>query len=109
MAELPRDAGHLQLPARVARRRARRGAGLPRGFLFERLPSDWKKLAAELGRAAIHPNRALTREEVAAVKAAGYPMLVWTVNEPARARELVAWGVDSIITDSPAAILAALQ
>lgn len=84
--------------------------GLPRGLLAERLPADWKKLAEELGCSFIHPGtRALTREEVAAVKAAGYPMLVWTVNEPARARELTAWGVDSIITDSPAAILAALQ
>jgi glycerophosphoryl diester phosphodiesterase len=33
---------------------------------------------------------------------------VWTVNEPARARELVAWGVDSLITDCPAVLGATL-
>jgi len=83
---------------------------LPRGLLAERLPADWKRLAEELGCSFIHPGaRALTREDVAAVKAAGFPLLVWTVNDPARARELVAWGVDSIITDAPAAIIAALK
>jgi glycerophosphoryl diester phosphodiesterase len=32
----------------------------------------------------------------------------WTVNDPARARELAAFGVDGLITDAPAAILEAL-
>jgi len=83
---------------------------IPRGFLFERLPADWQRQASELGCAAIHPNaRNLTREEVAAVKGAGFPVLAWTVNEPARARELIAWGVDALITDNPAVVLAAIS
>lgn len=82
---------------------------LPRGYLAERLDATWHEQALGLDCVAVHPGtRHLTRAQVAAVKQAGYPLLVWTVNEPARARELVGWGVDSLITDAPAAIAAAL-
>jgi len=58
----------------------------------------------------VHPGwKLLTRQQVRDIKEAGLKALVWTVNEPARARELVAWGVDSIITDCPDAIGAALS
>lgn len=78
---------------------------LPRGFLAETLPTDWLARMAELECRTVHPCwRALTKAQVAAARAAGYPLLVWTVNEPARARELVAWGVDSLITDCPAVL-----
>lgn len=82
---------------------------LPRGLLADRLPTDWPAIARRLDCATIHPGkRGLDAETVAAVKRAGYPLLVWTVNRPARARELRGWGVDAIITDEPAAIAAAL-
>jgi len=85
------------------------GPESPRGFLFERLPPDWQRHAVELGCATIHPNaRSLAREEMAAIKGAGYPVLAWTVNDPARARELLAWGADALITDNPAVLLAAI-
>jgi glycerophosphoryl diester phosphodiesterase len=45
---------------------------------------------------------------VAAWKAAGLAVGVWTVNDAARARELVASGVDFLITDRPAEIREAL-
>jgi len=84
-------------------------AHLPRGFLAEVLPPDWLARMTELECRTVHPSwRALSRAQVAAVKAAGYPLLVWTVNEPARARELVSWGVDSLITDCPAVLGASL-
>ncbi|MFN2614375.1 MAG: glycerophosphodiester phosphodiesterase [Actinomycetota bacterium] len=41
---------------------------------------------------------------VDAAHAAGLEVLVWTVNEPARARELQRLGVDGIFTDDPVAI-----
>lgn len=41
----------------------------------------------------------LDPEEAARVKAAGLRLGSWTVNEPARAKELVALGVECIITD----------
>ena len=82
---------------------------LPRGFLTETLLPDWLARMAELDCRTVHPCwRALTKAQVAAAKAAGYPLLVWTVNEPVRARELIAWGVDSLITDCPAVLGGAL-
>lgn len=82
---------------------------LPRGYLAETLPPDWPARMVQLDCQTVHPCwRALTRAQIATAKAAGQPTLVWTVNEPARARELVAWGVDSLITDCPAVIAAAL-
>jgi len=82
---------------------------LPRGFLAETLPPDWLARMTELECRTVHPCwRALTKAQVAAAKSANYPLLVWTVNEPARARELLAWGVDSLITDCPAVLSAAV-
>jgi glycerophosphoryl diester phosphodiesterase len=42
------------------------------------------------------------------VRGAGLSLLTYTVNEPGRALELFAWGVDSVISDRPDAILAAM-
>ncbi len=36
-----------------------------------------------------------------AVQAAGFPVVVWTVNDPARMRDLIAQRVDGIISDRP--------
>jgi glycerophosphoryl diester phosphodiesterase len=81
----------------------------PRGYLVERLPADWQAQAMASECRTVHPGmRDLTRAQVQAVKAAGFPILAWTVNEPGRARELLEWGVDSLITDKPAAIAAAI-
>ncbi len=75
---------------------------LPRGYLVEKLPVDWRENAASLGCAAIHPNsRHLSRDQVHEIKSAGYALLVWTVNEVGRARDLLSWGADSLITDAP--------
>lgn len=38
----------------------------------------------------------------------GYPVVVWTVNDPARMQELIALGVDGIISDRPDLVLEAL-
>lgn len=43
----------------------------------------------------------LTREKVAEAQQLGAKVIPWTVNEEARMRELIAWGVDGIITDYP--------
>lgn len=42
----------------------------------------------------------LTPERVAELHRRGVHIFSWTVNDPTRARELVAWGVDGIISDS---------
>lgn len=75
---------------------------LPRGYLVKDLPPGWKDEVAELDCATVHVNwRKLTRPQVRAVKAAGLPLVVWTVNEEPRARELLSWGADGVITDCP--------
>lgn len=42
-----------------------------------------------------------SKEQVAQLRAAGFRVIPWTVDEPRRMAELVAWGVDGIITDRP--------
>lgn len=82
---------------------------LQRGLLVEELPDDWRAAAEGLGCVSLHLGReALSRPAVEAVKDAGFGLAVYTVNDPAEAVAFRSWGVDSIITDDPPAILAAL-
>jgi glycerophosphoryl diester phosphodiesterase len=71
-----------------------------RGLLLEAVPADWRAQLQELGAIALHAQASLlTAEQAAAVKAAGFGLMVYTVNDPAQARELFAMGVDAICTD----------
>ncbi len=88
---------------------ARRAPAYLRGYLVAALPRDWRAEAERLDAAAvICDQRRIAAEGVRAVKGAGYPLLVYTVNRPARAAELLGWGVDGVISDAPDAIMAAL-
>lgn len=80
---------------------------LPRGLLLWRKDPLWAIAAAELGCRSVHcAKQYLTRSWAREIRAAGYGLAAYTVNEPAQARRLLAWGVDAIITDCPDAILA---
>ena len=80
---------------------------LPRAWLTERLPRDWQRRAQRLGCVALHVNhKYLTEAAARRVKAAGLALRCYTVNEPALARRLFAWGVDAVFTDCPDRILA---
>ncbi|OHX13015.1 glycerophosphodiester phosphodiesterase [Chromobacterium sphagni] len=73
---------------------------LPRAFLCEDIPGNWRDILAELDCVALHcDHHALTAELAREVKQAGYQLLCYTVNDPADARRLLAWGVDSLCTD----------
>jgi glycerophosphoryl diester phosphodiesterase len=73
---------------------------LPRACLMSELPPDWERRAREVEAVAIHTNhRHLTQERAREVKAAGFGLFCYTVNEPARARELLGWGVEAFCTD----------
>jgi glycerophosphoryl diester phosphodiesterase len=73
---------------------------LARACLFDVIPADWLERLREAGAQALHTNhRHLTPALAAAVKQAGYGLFCYTVNEPARAREILAWGVDAFCTD----------
>jgi glycerophosphoryl diester phosphodiesterase len=82
---------------------------LTRGYLFGRLPADWRELAEGLGCATIHcDQRHLSARQVRAVLDAGFPLLAYTVNDPARAREILGWGVVAVFSDCPDAVVAGL-
>lgn len=73
---------------------------LPRGYLLDKVPADWRQQAEELGAVAIHTNQKhLTPELAAQIKAAGYGLFCYTVNDPVRGREILSWGVDGFCTD----------
>jgi glycerophosphoryl diester phosphodiesterase len=82
---------------------------VPRGMLWRKIPRNWEHAAARLGCATIHADQTeLTAATAAQIAAAGYPLLVYTVNDAARARELFGWGVASVFSDTPDIILGAL-
>jgi glycerophosphoryl diester phosphodiesterase len=73
---------------------------LPRGLLLKELPPDWREQAARLECVSLHVNQlALDESRVRQIKAEGLRILAYTVNDPERARQLAAWGVDAICTD----------
>jgi glycerophosphoryl diester phosphodiesterase len=73
---------------------------VPRACLMSELPPDWERRAQAVQATAIHVNhRHLTLAQARAVKDAGFGLFCYTVNDPARARELLGWGVDAFCTD----------
>lgn len=74
--------------------------GIPRGFLVDAVPSDWRLRLRELDAIALHTNHKNLTEKLARnVKTEGVGLLCYTVNTPQRAREIMAWGVDAFCTD----------
>jgi glycerophosphoryl diester phosphodiesterase len=80
---------------------ARRAApGLRRGLLFGRVPRDWKSSLRALDAFSLHcDHRSLTPAVAQAIRQSGSGLLCYTVNDPARARQLLDWGVDALCTD----------
>jgi len=75
---------------------------VPRGLLAEKFPDDWGAQLAALGCATFHlDHRRITADRVRAIRQAGYRVLAYTVNDAARARTLLDWGVESVMTDYP--------
>lgn len=85
---------------------------LPGAFLFhagEPLVARKGWIGPWLGAAALHPEHVLcTGAAVAAWRAAGFAVNVWTVDDAARLRELAGLGVDGLFTNDPAAARRAL-
>jgi len=73
---------------------------LPRGLLLDEWRDDWQALTTRLACVSIHLNHRLLDEvRVRNLREAGLRILVYTVNQPQRAAELLRWGVDCICTD----------
>ena len=78
--------------------------------LYEGAPKDFTAIAKESGAKIISPNYHLvTPEQVRAAHAAGLEVLPWTPNTPEEWDQLIKAGVDGIITDYPADLLAHLR
>ena len=74
--------------------------GVPRASLISSLGDDWEARARAVDAVAIHTNHLhLSQEQAREVKARGFGLFCYTVNDPGRADELLSWGVDAFCTD----------
>jgi glycerophosphoryl diester phosphodiesterase len=81
----------------------------PRGLLLDEHPLDWLAQARGVGAVSVNiGDQVATPDWCREIKAAGYGLLVYTVNDAARAAQLFAWGVDGVFTDAPGRLLAKL-
>jgi glycerophosphoryl diester phosphodiesterase len=77
----------------------------PRGLLIDRPSPGWAEDFRQFGCSTIHVNaRREDRASIARYRAVGAPVLAYTVNSPAAAREVFGWGVAAVFTDTPAAL-----
>lgn len=73
---------------------------IARGLLVDRIPTDWQAQLQLLNAVALHTNHEhLSPASARAIKQAGYGLFCYTVNDSARAREILSWGVDGFCTD----------
>ena len=83
---------------------------LPTAWLVIDVGPDTPAMLAERGHVAVHPwVETVTEDVIARCHDAGLAVNTWTCNDPARARELAAWGVDGICTDVPGVLLDVLR
>jgi glycerophosphoryl diester phosphodiesterase len=74
---------------------------LPRGYLVDKIPGDWLDTMKRLACVALHCNyKSLTKKLADEIHAEGYAILLWTVNEPDIARQMLAFGADCLVTDA---------
>lgn len=100
----PRELGLVVSSARPASLTAFAAAlpGVELGLITGAVPARWRARLAGLGCASLHvAHDRLTPTKVAAVSGAEIRLRAYTVNDPARAAELLDWGVDGIFTDFP--------
>ncbi len=74
----------------------------PRGLVVTQVPSEAVLSERAWGCVSVHAsNTFLTKARTALLVANGYAVLVYTVNEPDRAKTLFGWKVSAIFTDHP--------
>ena len=96
-APLPLVSSFSEVALAAARRVS---AQLPIGQLWDRPPADWQQRLAALDGYSLHCSAAeVDNALLAEAKAAGVPVLCWTVNARAQADALWACGVTSVFSD----------
>ena len=75
---------------------------IQRGKLYREIPGNWQEELKQLAAGSLHCKyQHLTAQQAVAVKAQGYDLYCYTVNDPSAVSELWQWGIDAIITDYP--------
>jgi glycerophosphoryl diester phosphodiesterase len=78
--------------------------GVPLALLYSE--GEMEELAPCLPLQGVHPHFALlSQSKVAQLKARGWFVVTWTVNQATRVQELLQWGVDGVIGDLPHQLL----
>ncbi len=94
---------------RILHEMKRLAPAIRRAALWEGPARPFVEIAQEAGAGIIAPHFALvTPEQVQAAHAAKLEVIPWTANTPEDWRRLIDAGVDAIITDDPAALIAYL-
>jgi glycerophosphoryl diester phosphodiesterase len=84
-------------------------ASIPRGALFE-TQRDWMEVAREFEANILGPDyRLVSPARVSQAHAAGLAVVPWTLNQPDDWARLADAGVDGMITDDPAVLIAWLN
>ncbi len=84
--------------------------GIRRAALFDRDERDFVVIAREAHANIVSPqHRLVTPDKVRRARQAGLRVVAWTANTPEDWDRLIAAGVDGIITDDPAALIAYLK
>jgi glycerophosphoryl diester phosphodiesterase len=74
---------------------------IPRGLLFDQIPENWRDHVQLHKAVSLHTNQKyLTPKAAIEIQEAGLGLACYTVNDPARVRELMGWGVDAVFTDN---------
>ena len=75
---------------------------MPMALSSVEFPKDWKTFCQVHKLEALHlDGTRLTEKQAKLVKDAGLILRCYTINDPALAKRLFDWGVDTIFTDSP--------
>lgn len=70
--------------------------------LFESLPRNWKHKTKQVEAVAVHLNaRKLNEKKAQEIKASGYELYCYTVNDKVTAERLNRYGVDGFFSDDP--------
>ena len=71
-----------------------------RAMLVWKIPDDWHSTFQRLGCCSLNFSADVCNEaQVRAIAATGTEMYAYTVNDPARAAELLSWGVSGVFSD----------
>jgi glycerophosphoryl diester phosphodiesterase len=74
---------------------------IPRGMLFDQVPTEWREILQQLECVSLHANyKRLSQPLIEEIHAAGYGVLAYTVNDSEVGLDLAQWQVDALCTDA---------